>query len=178
MNEKLKGFGLIESLVASFIILVVIGAAVGLASSSARTSSRSISRIAASDISKSIMEKLIFLNNADLIDFEDLAPDGKISYKCLDTAFLSGGQENEICTDNSSSNRLSPYYPYIIQGDNFNPKSIEDKKIIIENKIGKFDLAVNIKVLSSSELVADISVSWLDTQGETNLFSNRIGLTK
>lgn len=178
VNKKLKSFGLIESLVASFVVLVVIGAAVGLASSSTKTSSASVSKIIASDISKSTMEKLIFLNRAKLIDYDGQTDRAHLSCECLDTVFISNGQEGRACTDSLVKNRLSPYYPYLVQDEYFNPKNIQDGKILIENSFGRFNLGVRAKTLSSTELIADISVDWLDSQVKKQIFNNQVILTR
>lgn len=178
MNRKLKSFGLIESLVASFVVLVVIGAAVALATSSTRTSSKSISKIIASDILAGTIEEIIFLNNAKLIDFKDQKSDGKIYFRCLDTGFLSSGQDARACTGDPAINRLSPYYSYIVRGDNFDSKSIKDEQILVVNSFGKFNLSVKVEHGVADKLVANLVVSWKDAQGDNDHIDNQIILTQ
>lgn len=178
MNNKLKSFGLIEALVSSFIILAVIGAAVGLARSNLKTSSNSVLKLGAGSISSSVMEKIIFLNNEQMIDYEDSGREGTLSYKCLDSDFLSNIEDRKSCIDGGSVNKLLPYYTYITDQVKFNSKTVQDGEIKIENNSNNYSLKVNAQKLSANSLKLTTLVSWKDSSDKIQNFQNSIDLTR
>lgn len=169
--KKLKSFGLIEALISSFIILAVIGAAVGLANRSIKATHQSASVLVANEIAQSVLEKVVFLNNSKMINFGDSNKDGNLAYVCLRTKFLSDDQNRKLCTENSETNKFSPYYGYLFRDDGtLDPKKIDEGQIIIENKANKFLLSVDSDLKSDNNLEIKVEVEWLvnDKKGSIN----------
>jgi len=110
---KIKSFGLIEALIASFVLVTVIVGATWLASSNLKSALTSKENLMAEHVATDLSEKILVLNSAGFLDydtdsFDKTIPDNIIPVECFDTLAIKSGLPEGCVKANGKSKLFVP----------------------------------------------------------------------
>jgi len=175
---KNKAFGLIESVIASLIVIVVLSAAVALSSGSIKTAELNSSYLEAQHISESIFESINLIKSSGSVYFDStVREDGSINIDCFDSEYYNTHNSCKLIvnfdkypfTDISFLNSQYRDGYYLASSEMLDNPSFPDEFFSYKTEVSQPDncyTSNNIKIPDKKCRIVLTDIKWTETSGE------------